>query len=271
MKRDLHLHTYCSDGCYEVEEVVKKAKEYGLEQIAITDHDTIEGIIRARLCAGEEIECISGIEFTCQDQLFSGQEERYSIHLLGYGFDETNLKLCKRLEKRNMQVRACYKELLHSLRQYGIDCCIEQVPISWGTVMQLRDIQTYLSNKFSENPKIMEAKHMVASYAESLIKWNIPVEEAIQLVHEAGGKAVWAHPFCVYQQFQKRKISFMTVQKLLDALQKMGVDGIEADYLDFSEQERKVLREEAKKRMLFITAGSDFHGKAGRDRMINVL
>lgn len=271
MKRDLHLHTYCSDGCYEVEEVVKKAKEYGLEQIAVTDHDTIDGVSRAKLCAGEGLECISGIEFTCQDQLFVGQEECYSIHLLGYGFDETNLKLYKRLEKRKMQVKACYEELLHSLSQYGISCSIEQIPISWGTVMQLRDIQAYLSNTYSGNFKIKEAQQMVESYAKLLIQWNIPVEEAIQFIHEAGGKAVWAHPFCVYQQFQKRKISFITVQKLLDVLQNMGLDGVEADYLDFSEQERKLLREEAKKRSLCITAGSDFHGKAGRDRMISVL
>lgn len=268
MKRDLHLHTYCSDGYYEVETVIEKAKKQGLEQISITDHDTIDGINRAKHYAKGMLEYITGIEFTCQDEVFQGEKEAYCIHLLGYGFDEENSKLKERLNQRRMEVEDCYKALLNELKIYGMDCSLEEIPISCGIVMQLRDIQAYLSNTFSEHPKLADAKEKVESYAKKLAEINIPVKEAIDFIHHAGGKAVWAHPFCVYQMFQKTTIPFTTVQRLLKLLIEMGLDGMEANYLDFSEQERELLREEAKKRKLMITAGSDFHGRSGRDRMI---
>ena len=82
----------------------------------------------------------------------------------------------------------------------------------------------------------------------------------MDLIHDAGGKTVWAHPFCTYRRFHKIR---MSREEILDALPEMketGLDGLEADYLDFTEEERGLLRDIASRNGLITTAGSDFHG-----------
>ena len=83
MKLDLHVHTTASDGQYAPKEMIHMAKEKELSYIAITDHDTAEGIAEARLCAKEEgVNLIAGIEISTMD--------REEVHMLGFGIDENN-------------------------------------------------------------------------------------------------------------------------------------------------------------------------------------
>ena len=83
MKLDLHVHTTASDGQYAPKEMIHMAKEKELSYIAITDHDTVEGIAEARLCAkAEAVNLIAGIEISTMD--------REEVHMLGFGIDENN-------------------------------------------------------------------------------------------------------------------------------------------------------------------------------------
>ena len=96
---------------------------------------------------------------------------------------------------------------------------------------------------------------------------NISVEDAIQLIHNAGGKAVWAHPFCVYKQFVKTNITEKEVLSILEILKNAGLDGLEAYYHAFSKEQQNWLYALAKTNNMIYTAGSDFHGSKRRDFM----
>jgi len=91
---DLHLHTDCSDGSYTPKEIVQMAAEAGLRAISICDHDTLDGT-DAALAAGQmyDVEVITGVELSVV------WEEYNDVHLLGYGYDHHNLKLCQNLQE----------------------------------------------------------------------------------------------------------------------------------------------------------------------------
>ena len=101
---------------------------------------------------------------------------------------------------------------------------------------------------------------------------NISIEQAIRLIHKAGGRAVWAHPLFVYRNFEKRKLEKEEIQVILQYLKTCGLDGIEANYSAFDSSEKEWIYRVAQDAKLFCTSGSDFHGSKGRDFMgIKVL
>ena len=100
MKVDYHMHTLCSDGICEVEAVVDMAVNCGILAMAVTDHDTLSGIDRARQRCLGRIRYVTGTEITCAEHLWGSLPIPQSIHLLGYGFDETDPVLCALLSAR---------------------------------------------------------------------------------------------------------------------------------------------------------------------------
>lgn len=99
-----------------------------------------------------------------------------------------------------------------------------------------------------------------------MFRWRLynSVKKAIKLIQSTGGKAVWAHPFCVYKNFRKIGINREEEERTLDVLKKMGIDGLEAYYRAFSEEEQTWLYETAWNNQMLYTAGSDFHDSPGR-------
>ena len=264
-KVDLHIHSLYSDGRCRIPEIMQIIKKEAITVFAITDHDTVDGIQEARDVAASSVKCIAGIEFTCREQRFSASGNAFSIHLLGYGFDPENIKLRARLDKRKHGVIEVYDRLCKEITQMGYKIRREDVPISCGIVMQLCDVEAYVRQLYPLAPE--EVYGRIEEYASDLDQVNISVREAMDLIHDAGGKTVWAHPFCTYRRFHKIR---MSREEILDALPKMketGLDGLEADYLDFTEEERGWLRDIASRNGLITTAGSDFHGSPGRSRM----
>lgn len=265
MKVDYHIHSLYSDGVYTVKEIVEMLIQREIQVFSLTDHDTLGGIREGRKLSKNKIEFVSGIEFTCQERKMVQAGKIFSIHLLGYNFDEDNLPLARTLNTRAKKVICIYENLCRELTSSGYAVIRDEIPISCGNVLQLCDVASYIQKKYSDVPKkILE---VIESYAAKLNDVNITVEEAIKLIHNAGGKAVWAHPFCVYKDFRKSSIDKKEVVETLDALLKIGVDGLEAHYLAFSVGQRKWLQTLAENRNMIYTAGSDFHGSIGRDYM----
>ena len=130
--------------------------EKKITRFSLTDHDTIDGIQKARMLSRDRITFISGIEFTCQEKTLDTVSLPFSIHLLGYGFDENDPDLIKALEARKQRVLEVFESLLNAA--------------------------------------------------------NISIEQAIRLIHKAGGRAVWAHPLFVYRNFEKRKLEKEEIQ-----------------------------------------------------------
>lgn len=264
-KVDFHIHSLYSDGVYRIPEIIRILKREEIMAFSITDHDTIDGVREAAEAEKDSLKYIPGIEFTCREQKFCESGRKFSIHLLGYGFDAGSMKLQERLDRRKRDAAGVFDRLCREICQMGCDVRREDIPISCGIVMQLCDVEAYVRILYPEAEEPVYRK--ISEYSSELDRANISVQEAMDLIHGAGGKTVWAHPFYTYEKFHKIRISGDEILAALPPMKEMGLDGIEADYLSFSEEEREWLRGNAQREGLITTAGSDFHGSPGRSRM----
>ncbi len=251
MRIDLHTHTTCSDGQYTPEELVPKAVKSGVRVLAITDHDAVSGVERARKAATifPELEIFSGIEISAK--------ENPQLHILGYGIDGNHTDLQAYIEK-NKQLRQGRRErMLTFLQEKGVSLTLEEV-------IAANDGRSSGRPHFA---KAMLEKGIVSSVAEAFDRYLATPEylqrverpkptavESIQLIRNAGGMAVLAHP-------AKLKLEPMAFLELLSVLCDAGLQGIEAYYSTHSREEMEWYCKIAKKYGLFCTCGSDFHGE----------
>lgn len=269
MRVDLHMHTTRSDGAYPLPELAALCAAQGLDAIAVTDHDRVGDTALLRSLCPDSLLCLPGIEITCREESFSGCAP-CSIHLLGYGFDEHNSALLARLERRAAEVSACFAALATDLeRRFGMAYSSEEVPRSYGRIMLPCDVDAFIRDRFPSHPQLEEASRLIEDFSPSLTQTNLSVEEAAALLHGAEGVAVWAHPHDVYRSFQKRDNPPEEVSAMLDKLVTLGLDGVEADYLAYSPEQRDALYRLAGERGLFTTAGSDFHGSHSRHTFVD--
>ncbi|MBE0501359.1 MAG: PHP domain-containing protein [Desulfuromonadales bacterium] len=256
---DLHLHTDCSDGSYTSKEIVQMAAEAGLRAISICDHDTLDGT-DAALAAGQmyDVEVITGVELSVV------WEEYNDVHLLGYGYDHHNPKLCQNLQefrdfRRNRNVLIVERVNARLLEQ-------NREPLD------VADVQRRAAGAIGR-PHIAMAlidhgyvRTTEEAFQKYLIPCNVPkrlfaIQEAIDLIHAAGGVAVLAHP-----QFIDPHRSVLL--KLFDSFQQLGLDGIEAYNSGSSNDDIDWTITAAVQRKLLVTGGSDFHGSSKGDIVI---
>lgn len=267
--KDFHTHTNNSDGTKTPEELIDLAVSRGIKFLAVTDHDSIKGLKTAVSYAQGKLSFTPGVEFTTREEKFPQTDGKYCLHILGYGFDIYNDRLNFALDDRAKRVKKSYDVLIRNLEKYGMYFDYSQVKISCGIVMQMCDIAAYVEEHYKDNPKLKNAIEEIYGYAENLDFENFSLGDCIELIHNAGGKAVWAHPFNVYRNFSKQIIGEEQVEYILKAAVSLGIDGIEALYGDFTHEERLALCSIAKKNGLFVTCGSDYHGfKNKRNRFI---
>lgn len=270
MIKDYHTHTSCSDGTKTPEQLIDLAVSNGVQCLAVSDHDSIEGLKRAAAWADGKLCFIPGVEFTTREERFPNTDGKYCLHLLGYGFDVWDASMDEALRDRAERVKNAYCRLIEGLEKYGMYFEYSQVHTSCGIVMQMCDIAAYVEKHYSNSPFLAKAVEEIYAFSKALDRENYTLRESIELIHKAKGKAVWAHPFNVYRNFSKLLIEESMVEKILKTAVSLGVDGIEALYGDFSPEQRMSLCMLAEKYGLFVTCGSDFHGfKNKRNRFID--
>lgn len=137
MKVDCHMHSMHSDGIYRIPEIIPKLLREQMEVFSITDHDTVDGTKEARELSPNKMKFISGIEFTCKEITIDSIGKTFSIHLLGYNFDENDSELLKTLENRRKKVVQVFENLCKEIAELGYPVSREKLPISCGIVMQL--------------------------------------------------------------------------------------------------------------------------------------
>ncbi|BDU50092.1 PHP domain-containing protein [Haliovirga abyssi] len=246
---DLHIHTTCSDGTYTPEEVVELCKEKNIEVMAITDHDTVEGLKEGRKKAEElGITFINGIEFSTD---YYGKE----VHILGYFLnieDEAFLKEIKLLgEEREKRTEL----MLEKLKRYGINITMEDVleEVKGNLISR-----THIAGAMYKKGYIRSRKEAFINYIGSgkgayIPKENLSPARAVKLIKDNGGLAFVAHPKLI-SLGEKRTL------ELLDILQEVGLDGLEIYYPSFSSIDIAYYSRIAKERGLIASGGSDFHG-----------
>lgn len=255
-KQDLHIHTVYSDGDMTPKGIVDKWKHDEYKIIAVTDHDDIEGSrIAHEYADGMGIVVIPGIEFDTCDELSR------EIHMLGYNFDYDNKKLNEKLSevKKNRAIRN--DEYIKVLNELGYELTIDDLlSVNEGHFVGKPTFARVLLDK-GYVKSIGEAFSEVFTKPEiSCIHKETPsAKEIIDLIHEAGGYAVMAHPMEQRHKGESNEEFYPRVKVIMDKMREYGVDGIECDHPSAQPEEVIALREYAAFHKLKMTSGSDFH------------
>ncbi len=244
MFADLHLHTRFSDGTYTPEEVVAEARKHGLAAIALTDHDTVEG------CASTAAACAAaGIEFLVGAELTAEQDGR-ELHILGYGMEATNPVLLQALTRFQNVRQQRIREIVARLNELGIALEAEAVFAlancrAPGRPHVARALVTAgACESLDEAFERFLKKHRPAWVP----KFKMSAADAIELIHQAGGAAVLAHP------------ALNRVDDLIPGMVAAGLDGIECYHTKHPPATRDRYLGMTNRLGALVTGGSDCHG-----------
>ena len=249
---DLHTHSNCSDGTYSVKELMDYAHAKNLAAIALTDHDTVDGLDEASSYVKEnypDMELIPGIEF-------STVEEGKDVHIVGLYIDHHNeefkAKLGQFIDSRTIRNKKMCKKLSE---EAGIPISYEELTSSFpGAVLTRAHYAKFMVDRgYARSRNEVFDKYIGDNCPYYVEREKISPEEAISYVLEAKGVPVLAHP--ILYHLSDRKLDAL-VARLKDA----GLKGIEAIYSTYSPSEERQIKELAEKYELLISGGSDFHG-----------
>ena len=242
---DLHLHTQFSDGTFTPEELVDRAGKLGFAAIALTDHDTVEGCARAAAaCSVANIEFISGTELTAE-------HADTEVHILAYFVDTQNQMLLTRIAGFQSVRQNRIREMVAALNQLGI-------PLQAESVFALANCKSpgrpHVARALVKEKLIGSLDEAFERYLKKgrpawVPKTKMSALEAVELIHQAGGLAVMAHP------------GLNRTDEIIPELVAAGLDGIECFHtkLTSTAMAERYL-EIADKYRLLVTGGSDCHG-----------
>jgi 3',5'-nucleoside bisphosphate phosphatase len=253
---DLHIHSTASDGTFEPAELLQMAARLGLEAIAITDHDILDGSRLAfRSERPPELKLISGVEISVNppaDCQIDG-----SMHVLGYGIDLYNQNLstalAELLDARDQRIPA----ILMRLNQIGIEIDLAQVKEQAGNGAIGRPHVANVLIDMGAARDIDDAfnKYLANGRPAYVDKYRLDCRRAFDLIRSAGGVPVLAHPSLI----RNRQVDWMA--PLFKRLADLGLMGVEAYYSKHPPETVAAIKSVARQYDLLITGGSDFHGE----------
>ena len=247
---DLHLHTTASDGVLSPSEIVRYAKAKGLQAIAITDHDTIEGLEEG-LSEGERIdfEVIPGIEI-------SAEHSPGSMHLLGFFIDIHHPFLNERLEYLQKARAERNPKIVERLNRLGIELTYEEVQKAsgGGQVGRPHFAQVLLEKNYVRSYQEAFDRFLKKGAPAYVDKFRFTAKEALHFINEAKGVAVLAHPNTLNMN------GYSELETLILRLIEEGLKGIEVYYPEHSTLEVAQYKTLAERYGLLITGGTDYHG-----------
>lgn len=248
MTIDLHIHSTASDGALAPRDVVRRARDAGVMRIAITDHDSVDGIAEA-LAAGEEqgVGVIPGVELSAETA------DGRAAHILGYFIDSTDQTLLGHLERLRATRLDRASRMVEALSRSGIPITLEDVltRAREGAVGRAHVALALVDAGVVPNMSAAFST-LIGRDGPYFIAKPVPEPEAvIATIHAAGGLAVLAHP------------SVSGIEDLIPAFADAGLDGIEAYHSQHDAPARSRLVQLAAELGLVVTGGSDFHGLSG--------
>ena len=242
---DLHTHSNSSDGTMSPVELIKKAYNTGLTAIALTDHDTTNGCCEA-LSEAERlgIRLIPGLEISAA--------EYNELHILGLGIDVRDSRLNSELEKCAASRRDHIYNICNLLKERGVILEAEKIIESArNSVGKPHIAKAMIGKGYVKDTKEAFDKYLKTSEIKKLKKYKIDYKRAAELIHNAGGLVVLAHP-------HKIELTDKNLDEFVSSFTEL--DGIEAFYSEHTPQQTEYLIELAEKNNLLISCGSDFHG-----------
>ncbi|MDQ6820991.1 MAG: PHP domain-containing protein [Actinomycetota bacterium] len=261
---DLQSHSRHSDGALSPAEVVEAAAHAGVELLALSDHDNVDGVPEARGAALDAgIRLVPAVEISAIDR---GQSD---LHILGYLIDDRDPTLLGRLESYRAQREGRAQAMVDALRELGFE--IDESGLDARTAQGKSIGRPHLAGAVVSHPAnaerlAEEQREEASTFLEAYLIDGRPafrpregptVEESIEAIHEAGGVAVWAHPFWDIPEAD-------AVLETIDRFRSFGIDGVECFYPTHGPEEAALLAERCTELALLSTGSSDFHGPAHR-------
>jgi predicted metal-dependent phosphoesterase TrpH len=254
---DLHCHSTASDGTEPPAEVVRRARQAGLDVLALTDHDTLAGHAPARRALPPGLDLVTGMELSCR-------LEGHSVHMLCYGLDraegsELAAECAAIVDARRSRAR----RMVDRLRELGVDITWPQVEAlaAGGVVGRPHIARALVAAGAIARPEQAFAPEWIGTGGRAYVsRYALDPVRAIGLIAEAGGAAVLAHPGAASRGW---KIPDATVSRLAGA----GLAGLEVWHPDHDEAQRARLGALAARLGLVPTGGSDDHGSLTGHRL----
>lgn len=249
---DLHTHSTASDGQYTPSELVGLAAERGIEVLALTDHDNIDGVDEA-IAAGEQlgVRVIRGVELSADDHL--------NLHILGYNFPADPEPLSSLIERLKAGRNSRKYKIMDFLRSKGIDFPLSDVEeLAQGGVIG----RPHFALAMVKHGFVGDRKEAFDRYLDTpeFQKWDQrkpSAEECIKTIKASGGKASLAHPYqIVFSQDGEQDL-----ETLLKRLIGYGLDAVECYYPKHAPEQQKCYLGLAERYKLHVSGGSDFHGE----------
>lgn len=238
----MHLHTTASDGQLTPSELFELARQRGLNVIAITDHDTTNGIAEVQQAATGSPVVIPGIEL-------SAEENGLDVHVLGYHIRPENARFQTELARFQVDRLNRGKRIVERLGQLGMPVAWERVLArASGVVGRPHIAQTMLEAGYVETINQAFDQYLRPGAAAYVPRARLSPEAAIALIHSAGGVAVLAHPSLIPDY-----------RLMIERLAPAGLDGVEVLHPKNDTIVRQNLRALARHHDLIMTGGSDFH------------
>jgi hypothetical protein len=251
---DLHTHSTASDGAASPGDLAGRAAAAGLVAIALTDHDTVDGVTAARAAgAAMGVEVIAGIELSASD----GDQE---VHLLGLHLADI-APIAARLDDLRLARRRRAETIVGVLRAAGIPVTLEAVlaEAAGGAIGRPHIARALIAGGWVRDQREAFDRYLGPGRAGNVPKQRLSVSDAIGMVHEAGGVAVVAHP------------GRDGTRARLEALQAAGLDGVEVRHPSHSAEDVARLGALAGHLGLLPSGGSDWHGATEGPRVLGAL
>ncbi len=257
---DLQSHSLHSDGAWSPREVVAAAAGAGVELLALSDHDTVAGVAEA-----QEAARLAGIGLVTATEITAVYGGRQDLHLLGYLIDPLEPRLAQTLARSQSDRERRAEKMAGALRELGF--ALDDELLAQRAAQGESIGRPHLAQAVVSRPENFERLHgdglldptefLVAYLIEgkpAFCERDAPsVEEAIELIHGAGGVAVWAHPFWDMSDSAQ-------VLATLERFAAAGIDGVEVFYATHTEEQVALLAERCARDGLLQTGSADFHG-----------
>jgi len=246
---DLHCHTTASDSDKTPKEFIEEAANANVTTVAITDHDTVDGIVEAlNEGAKRGVRVIPGIEL-------SAEVEHGRVHVLGYHIDYNDENLINTLEKLNEGRRQRVPKIVEALQKAGINITVDEVKkFATGTIGRPHVAAALVEKGYETSIKSAMSTGVLADGGIADIKHKkLSPKECVELITASGGIPVLAHPY-------QTKLDDKQLDMFIASLVPFGLKGIETVYSEHTEEMTSQYKALASKYNLIETGGSDWHG-----------
>lgn len=253
---DLHTHSTASDGTFSPAQLAEYAYKKGLRAIALTDHDTVDGIYEfSQRCFSLGIEPIAGVEISAR--------YKCEMHIVGLFIDTKNKDFCQNLNALKNARLIRNEKMLKLLEENGMHITAEDL-LRQKENASLKNIgRPHIARAMVEHGYVHDIKEAFDKYIAHgeccyVKRLTYSPEESIQLIKSAGGIAILAHPIYITDDEQK-------LFDILKELKGFGLDGVECFYSTYTEAFSKLCIRLCKRLELIPSGGSDFHGSNKQD------